>query len=137
MKLLTHEEQPESGTSVASSFKEDLGQGLSGDGTSDGRDVTQGEHDNDQEGEPEGGTTDQSLCYSVSEKGLLEHNTVYPTDQCWTMRVYETSSHSSGDAHLWPDGFFGHGRKHTSSREAVSTLDQSEDPALHRQRQLM
>ena len=80
MKLLTHEEESESGASVASSLKEDLGQGLSGDGTSDGRDVTQGEHDNDQEGEPEGGTTDQSLCYSVSEKGLLENDTVYPAD---------------------------------------------------------
>ena len=53
------------------------------------------------------------------------------------MRVYETSLHRSGDAHLWPDGLFSHGRKHTSSREAVSTLDQSKNPALRRQQQVM
>jgi hypothetical protein len=54
MKLLTHEEQPECGASMTSSLKEDLGQGLTSDGTGDGRDVTQGKHDNDQEGKPEG-----------------------------------------------------------------------------------
>ena len=46
---------------MTSSLEEDLGQGLSSDSAGDGRDVTQGEHDNDQEGEAEGGATDQSL----------------------------------------------------------------------------
>jgi hypothetical protein len=59
MKLLTHEEQPECGASVTSSLEEDLGQGLAGDGASDGRDVTQGKHDDNQEGEPEGGAVCQ------------------------------------------------------------------------------
>jgi hypothetical protein len=54
MALLTHEEQPECGPSVTGSLEEDLGQRLASDGAGDGRDVTQGEHDDDQEGEPEG-----------------------------------------------------------------------------------
>jgi hypothetical protein len=54
IKLLTHEEETKSGASVSSSLEEDLGQRLASDGTGDGRDVTQGEHDDDQEGKPEG-----------------------------------------------------------------------------------
>lgn len=45
----------------------------------------------------------------------------------------KSSSHSSGNAHLWPNGFFGHGRQHTSGRETVSTLNQSKNPALRYQ----
>jgi len=136
-KLLTHEEQSECGASVTSGLEENLGQGLTSDRTGNGRDITQGEHDDNQEGETEGGTACQSLCYLIHKKGLLEHDSVYPADQCCTMEMSETSSHSSGNAHLWPDGLFGHGRKHTSSGEAVSTLDQSENPALHCQQPLM
>jgi hypothetical protein len=60
MKLLTHEEEPESGASVTGSLEEDLWQGLTSDRTGDGRDVTQGKHDDDQEGETESGTACQS-----------------------------------------------------------------------------
>jgi hypothetical protein len=63
--LLTHEEEPESGASVTSSLEEDLGQGLTSDGAGNGRDVTQGEHDDNQEGETEGGTVCQSLQGSM------------------------------------------------------------------------
>jgi hypothetical protein len=45
--LLTHEEESESSTSVTSSLEKDLGQRLTGDGACNGRDVTQGEHDDD------------------------------------------------------------------------------------------
>jgi len=132
MTLLTHEEQPESGSSVTSSLEEDLGQGLTGDRASDGRDITQGKHDDDQKGETEGSTIGQSLCYSGCENGLLEHDTVNPVRKQLMTREDQINLHSSGNAHLWPDSLFGHGRKHTGGREAVSALDQSENPALHR-----
>jgi hypothetical protein len=43
--------------------------------------------------------------------------------------------HCSGNAHLRPNSLFSHGWQHSGGREAVSTLDQSENPALDRQRQ--
>jgi hypothetical protein len=71
VERLTHEEQSKSGASVSSSLEEDLGQGLASDGTGDGRDIAQGKHDDDQEGETEGGTTDQSFCYLNARTAYL------------------------------------------------------------------
>ena len=69
--MLTHKEQSECGASVTSSLEEDLGQGLTSDGASDGRDITQGEHDNDQEGEPEGSAVCQSYVTKCARMAYL------------------------------------------------------------------
>jgi hypothetical protein len=68
---------------MSSGLEEDLRQGLTGDGASDSRDVTQGEHNDDQEGESKGGAVCQSLKSPGSGNDSLEHDTIYPVRQRW------------------------------------------------------
>lgn len=66
---------------MSGGLEEDLRQGLTGDGASDSRNVAQGEHDDDQEGESKCGAVCQSLNSPRSGKGSLEHDTIYPVRQ--------------------------------------------------------
>ena len=71
MMLPTHEEQSECGASVTSGLEENLGQGLTSDRAGDGRDITQGEHDDDQEGESEGSAVCQSYVTEYARMAYL------------------------------------------------------------------
>lgn len=51
---LTEEEETERGSSVACSFKEDLRQRLTGGASQNCLEITEGEHDDDQEDEAQG-----------------------------------------------------------------------------------
>jgi hypothetical protein len=69
MQLRLLMKETKGSTSVPGSLQEDLGQRLTGDCTGDCRNISQGEHDDDQKGETKGSAAFVSTCGCPSNHG--------------------------------------------------------------------